>query len=76
MQDFAKQLKKIENKFMAEVKNSGYKYDDGSYSIDIGNGILYQRIECFDENDDTVVLKQEIEQDGDKLFALGVHYEY
>lgn len=76
MQNFIKQLKKIERKFMAEVKNSGYKYDNGSYTIDIGNGVLYQRIECFDENDDVVIIKQEIEQSGDELYALGTHYEY
>lgn len=61
--------------FMAEVGTSGLRYDDGSYSITIGNGILRQRIECFDKNDDVIVVSQEIEQDGSDLIALGTHYE-
>lgn len=76
MQEFIEQLTEIETEFMAEVDNTGYRYDDNSYSISIGNGILRQRIECFDENDDVVIISQEIEQNSDGLLALGTHYEY
>lgn len=76
MSEFIKQLKSIEKKFFAEVNNAGYKYDDNSYSISIRNGVLEQRIECFDENDDVIVITQEIDQYNGELTALGTHYQY
>ena len=36
MQEFIEQLTEIETEFMAEVDNTGYRYDDNSYSISIG----------------------------------------
>lgn len=76
MQEFIEQLTVIETEFLAEVDNAGYTIDEDSYTIEIGNGILRQRIECFDENEDTVVITQEIEQDQEGLTALGTHYQY
>lgn len=77
MQDFIKELKKIEKAFIAEAQRNTEKVDLKSYSIDICKGYLNQRIECFDENNDTIVITQEIEQDEEgKPFALGTHYDY
>jgi hypothetical protein len=76
MQNFIKELRKIERKFFAEINNQGYKYDEDSYFISIRNGVLEQRIECFDDNDDVVVITQEIEQSDGELTALGTHYQY
>lgn len=76
MQNFIEKLTEIETEFFAEVNESGYRYDDNSYYISIRNGVLEQRIECFDDDDDVVVITQEIEQcDGD-LIPLGTHYQY
>lgn len=76
MQNFIKDLKKIENAFIEEAKRNTEKVDKESYTIEICRGYLVQRIECFDENDDTVVITQEIEQDQEGLIALGAHYQY
>lgn len=76
MQNFIEKLTEIETEFFAEVNESGYRHDDNSYYISIRNGVLEQRIECFDDDDDVVVITQEIEQcDGD-LIPLGTHYQY
>lgn len=76
MQNFIKELRKIERKFFAEINQQGYKYDEDSYFISIRNGVLEQRIECFDDNDDVVVVTQEIDQFNGELTALGTHYQY
>lgn len=76
MQNFIKQLKAIEKKFMAEVNDSGYTPNKESYSIDICNRYLSMRIECEDEYGDTVIVAQEIEQSGNDITALGIHYDY
>lgn len=76
MQDFIKELKKIEKAFIAEAQRNTEKVDLESYSIDICKGYLSQRIECSDENEDTVVITQEIEQNQEGLTALGTHYYY
>nr|DAL02887.1 MAG TPA: hypothetical protein [Caudoviricetes sp.] len=76
MQNFIKELRKIEKTFFAEIKNQDYKYDENSYFISIRNGVLEQRIECFDENDDVVIVTQEIDQYNGELTALGTHYQY
>lgn len=76
MQNFIEKLTEIENEFFAEVNESGYRPDDDSYFISIRNGVLEQRIECFDDDDDVVVITQEIDQSNGELTALGTHYQY
>lgn len=76
MREFLANFCAIENEFFAEVENSGYTYDEDSYEVTIGNGVLRLRIECFDENEDTVVITQEIETEDNELISLGIRYHY
>lgn len=74
MGNFIKQLNKIEKDLLKRVTNEGYTL--GDYQINICNGYLSQRLECFDDNEDYVVVTQEIEQDNGELIAMGLHYQY
>ena len=76
MLTFIKELKEIEKAFISEAQRNTEKVDLESYTINSCKGYLQQRVECFDENDDTIVITQEIEQDQGHLLALGTHYDY
>ncbi|MCM1439012.1 MAG: hypothetical protein NC131_07345 [Roseburia sp.] len=76
MDTFIEQLTNIEQEFFAEVNEQDLTADFDSYTISIRNGYLVMRIECFDKDDDTVVITQEIEQHNGELLALRTHYEY
>ena len=76
MQNFIEKLTEIETEFFAEIAQSGYRYDDESYYISIRNGVLEQRIECFDDDDDVIIVTQEIENINGEPCALGTHYQY
>lgn len=76
MKRYSRQLEKIETALFAEIARCGYMSDENSYYLTFGNGYMTQRIECFDEDDEIVVVTQEIEMNDGKLIALGTHYQY
>ena len=76
MQNFIKELRQIERRFIESAKRDWHNVDMESYRISICNRYLSIRIEAEDIDGDTVVIKQEIEQFNDGLFPGGISYQY
>lgn len=75
MKNFIPQLTAIETAFLNDIAERGFQIT-GEYGIAIGNRILIQRAECSDHDDDTVIVRQEIEIWEGELNPLGIIYSW
>lgn len=66
--DFIKQLTAIKKAFLAYAAADSAKVDRNTFEINICRGYLSLRVECEDEDGDTVVFSQEVEMDNNEVY--------
>ena len=66
--DFIKQLSEIKKNFLKFAKENSYKIDNNTFEINVSRFYLTMRIEAENEDKDTIVFFQEIEQDDSETY--------